>query len=167
MVYLCLPIRKICDGNDISKVSAALDSKALHHYDESENLHLRILKRLCVHSGGMTRDEIIEGFINNHIEAEQIEKWGATRYTVDIQHAVITFVKSIDYNWKYVPLNLEDRDYDKLQAIAEDELGEKNFLTLTPDNLDEMKPLLETLSDRYTIQATEVRKKQKLHVTVL
>lgn len=167
MVYFCLPIRKICDGNDISKVSAALDSEALHHYDESENLHLRILKRLCVHSGGMTRDEIVEGFINNHIEAEQIEKWGATPYTVDIQHAVITFVKSIDYNWKYVPLNLEDRDYDKLQAIAEDELGEKNFLTLTPDNLDEMKPLLETLSDRYTIQATEVRKKQKLHVTVL
>lgn len=29
------------------------------------------------------------------------------------------------------------------------------------------EPLLEILSDRYTIQATEVRKKQKLHVTVL
>ena len=115
----------------------------------------------------MTRDEIIEGFINNHLEAEQIEKWGATRYTVDIQHAVITFVKSIDYNWKYVPLNLKDGDYDKLQAIAEDELGEKNFLTLTPDNLDEMKPLLETLSDRYTIQAAVVGENRKLRVTVL
>lgn len=167
MVYFCIPIREICDGNDISKVSAALDSEELHHYDKSENAHLRILKRLFVHSGGMTRDEIIEGFINNHLEAEQIEKWGATRYTVDIQHAVITFVKSIDYNWKYVPLNLKDGDYDKLQAIAEDELGEKNFLTLTPDNLDEMKPLLETLSDRYTIQAAVVGENRKLRVTVL
>lgn len=166
-VQLCVPMRKLCDGNHISYVCSVFDGKSMHHHDESDKQYLRTLKRLCVHSGGMTRDEIAEDFFNYYIKAEQLEEWGTTPYTVDIKNAVITPVKFSDKKGKYIPFNLKEGNYDTLHFIAEDELEETNLLTLTPDNLDEMKPLLEILSDRYTIQATEVRKKQKLHVTVL
>lgn len=166
-VFLCVAIRKLCDGNHISYACAILDSKTVHHHDTSDKKYLRTLKRLCEHSGGLSRDELAKDFYSYYIKAEQLEQWGATPYTVNIRNAVITPVKFSEKKGKYVPCNLKEGNYDTLHFIAEDELEETNLLTLTPDNLDEMKPLLEILLDRYTIQSVEVRKNQKLRVTVL
>ena len=167
VVYPCDPLRKVCDEEYISPILTAIEGDGFRPIDPTDKKRLRILKRLSVHSGGMTRQELEDDFYTNYLKAEQLEQWGNTPYKVDLEHADIIPVEFGDEKNLFRPVNLENKNYDFLHFIAQDELEENNLYTLTPDNLEEMKPLLESISDRYTIQPTVVGEKHRLHVTVL
>lgn len=167
VVYPCDPLRKVCDEEYISPILTAIEGDTYRPIDPTDKKRLRILKRLSVHSGGMTRQELADDFYTNYLKVEQLEQWGNTPYKVDLEHADIIPVEFGDEKKLFRPVNLENKNYDFLHFIAQDELEENNLYTLTPDNLEEMKPLLEIISDRYTIQPTVVGEKHRLHVTVL